>query len=487
VVVTTSPTSGTTVTVTWQPPADDGGNPIIGYSVTCVSSPGGVKVGPERFLGAATTGTGPGGFTGLSPLTTYKCSVVAFNNAGPSAPAVSAEFTTPLGATPPAAPGTPTFVEDPNDGTKATISWTAPTSDGGSPITAYDVTCTSVPGGAVVGPLTFPAPSTGPVALTGLTTYTTYQCTVTATNSAGTGAPSAPSTARTTTPGWLYVPAAAAGVNPSRIYKCPWPPTAIPFDATTTCFPQTDANMHYPTQAAFSGDSAFIAIDCSGSYGAPCMLGCALQANGDITGCTLTANGGPLSGVTAVGSTVYQVTTYNYVGVCTADPATHLLSCVNTALAQFFSTPSPENAAVRGSHMYVTEPSRGVLDCIVGAGSVITSCTQVTPSGDLHGTTGIVLWGNFALLTEAISNDVTMLDTTTTPYWTRVATLTPISGWSPYGVALINDDLYIAGDDGTVRKTALLSSSPYFVDDPPVTIASNFNSGSRDVLSLTFN
>lgn len=97
-------TKPTKATVTWKPPLSNGGDPIIGYSVTCTSVPGGVKVGPKIYTGASTTTTGVSGFTGLTPLTQYTCAVVAFNNYGPGTPGVSKEFGTVPTPRPPAPP-----------------------------------------------------------------------------------------------------------------------------------------------------------------------------------------------------------------------------------------------------------------------------------------------------------------------------------------------------------------------------------------------
>jgi uncharacterized protein (TIGR03437 family) len=82
-------------------------------------------------------------------------------------------------------PGTPTIGTATAGDTQATVSFTAPVSNGGATITGYTVTAN--PGGATG------TGATSPITVTGLTNGTAYTFTVTATNSAGTGSASAAS------------------------------------------------------------------------------------------------------------------------------------------------------------------------------------------------------------------------------------------------------------------------------------------------------
>jgi len=100
-----------------------------------------------------------------------------------------------------AAPSAPTnVVATPGNGTAA-VSWAAPSTDGGAPVTGYVVT--SLPGGVTCQSVG----STG-CTVTGLTNGASYQFTVTAINAVGTSAPSLPS----------------AGVIPSQPVVPPTPP-----------------------------------------------------------------------------------------------------------------------------------------------------------------------------------------------------------------------------------------------------------------------
>jgi hypothetical protein len=80
-------------------------------------------------------------------------------------------------------PGAPTIGTATAGDTQATVSFTAPAADGGSPISGYTVTCNP---GAVTA-----SGAASPITVTGLTNGTPYMCSVAATNSAGTGSASA--------------------------------------------------------------------------------------------------------------------------------------------------------------------------------------------------------------------------------------------------------------------------------------------------------
>lgn len=161
--------------VSWSAPAFNGGSAITGYTVT--PSADGTPCTTTTELTCTVTG--------LTNGTSYTFTVKATNAVGDSAASVASDPVIPI-----TVPDAPTSVTAVAASQSATVSWVAPTYDGGSPVTGYTVT--SAPGSRTCTTTTELT-----CAVTGLTNGTSYTFTVTATNAAGTSAASSASSSVT--------------------------------------------------------------------------------------------------------------------------------------------------------------------------------------------------------------------------------------------------------------------------------------------------
>ncbi len=171
-----------TQTITFTPNAtyNFGTTPTL----TASAAPSGLTVSFASTTTGVCTITSDGT---LTFLTTGTCSIdadQAGNGSFNAAATVSRSFTVAA-----VVPGAPTGVAASPGENQATVTFTAPTFNGGATISAYTATCTSSDGGAT-GAQTG---SAAPLLVAGLTNGKTYTCTVSATNSAGAGSASTPS------------------------------------------------------------------------------------------------------------------------------------------------------------------------------------------------------------------------------------------------------------------------------------------------------
>ncbi|WP_217592791.1 fibronectin type III domain-containing protein, partial [Cohnella sp. GbtcB17] len=183
-------------TVTFTAPSNDGGKPITGYKVTAWSN--GVEEKTVESAGTAAEGKITVAVTGLANGTAYTFTVKAVNVKGESSPSAPSNAVTPAAPDTSTVPDAPTGVSASAGDASATVTFTAPTNDGGKPITGYKVTAWS--NGAEEK--TFESEGTATdgkiaVAVTGLANGTTYTFTVKAVNVKGESSPSAPSNAVT--------------------------------------------------------------------------------------------------------------------------------------------------------------------------------------------------------------------------------------------------------------------------------------------------
>jgi fibronectin type 3 domain-containing protein len=188
------------VSLSWAAPSSNGGSPVTGYDIYRGTSPGAETATPIAANVSAT------GFTDTSAVngTTYYYTVAAVNAAGVS-PQSSEASATPQ-ATVPAAPSQ--LVASGGNGS-VVLSWAVPTTDGGSPITGYDVYRGTSPGGESATPLASNVVTNG-FTDTSAVNGTTYYYTVVAVNAVGLSPRSSEASATPSQP--ATVPSAPQGL-----------------------------------------------------------------------------------------------------------------------------------------------------------------------------------------------------------------------------------------------------------------------------------
>ena len=137
------------------------------------------------------------------------------------------------------------------------MTWIDPISDGGSPITSFDVLCTSG-GGIVVGPQTFPgtATSTGKNGFTGLLAGVPYTCTVAACDAVGQGPQSLASN--------VIVIAEEEARPPHSPLSSPPPPPPAQWSSSVTVGTGSAANDNFGLSVSVSADGTTAVVGASG-------------------------------------------------------------------------------------------------------------------------------------------------------------------------------------------------------------------------------
>lgn len=208
--------SSAQINLTWSAPTGNTGSAVTDYLVYYSSNSGSTW---ETFTASVSTSTSRN-ITGLTAATSYIFKVAAKNSVGYGPFSSSSSSYTTLSG--PQVPETPTAVSAGSATTSSlSVSWTAPSSDGGATITSYWLQKSSDNG---VTWETVTVTASSPQTVSGLTISTSYIFRVAAKNSIGYGPFSAPSTAVSTS-------ANAPAPEPERIY----PPSITSLSKLKVC------------------------------------------------------------------------------------------------------------------------------------------------------------------------------------------------------------------------------------------------------------
>jgi large repetitive protein len=324
----TATAGATSATVTWTAPASNG-SPITGYTVTPFLN--GVAQTPVAYDASTTTRT----LTGLTAGSSYTFTVAAVNAIGTGPASTQSTAVVPF-----TLPGAPTIGTAAAGDSAATVTWTAPASNGFSAITGYVVT--PYIAGVAQTPQTFSSTATTQT-VTGLTPGTSYTFRVAAVNAAGTGPASAASGAVTVNAG------------PSLTFAAP---------------PAGEAGVAYSDQLTETGGTGTLTWSVSSGTLPP--------------GLTLNSSTGLLSGTpTASGSYAFTVKVTDAFGA-SATQATTLTVVAAPSLAN--PAPPAGQAAVAYSDALAVNGGTGPFTWTVSGGSLPSGLSLNSAAGLISGT-----------------------------------------------------------------------------------------------------
>ena len=393
----TAVASDAAVTLSWTAPPTDGGSLVTSYQVE-QSANGGTTwtVAAATVNGLSTT------IGGLANGTTYRFRVTARNAAGLGT--VSAI----VSAIPAGFAGAPTALVATPGNAQASLSWTAPTSTGGSAIVGYRIERSTDAGATWTSVVANTGSAATTAIATGLTNGTSYLFRVTAINSGGAGIPSA---STVTTP--LTVPGAPASL------------VATGGDTSVTLLWTAPSSDGGSTVSSYS-------VEMSSNNGATWAV-----AAGSVGGLGVT-----IAGLTNGTSYKFRVSARNAAGLGTA-------SSVVTTMPTGVSTAPTALAAVAGDgqvSLSWTAPA-------TTGGSAITGYRiDTTSDGGVTWTIAIADTGSTATtrILTGLSNGTT--------YGFRIAALTSAGSGlpgasvaaTPYGAAATPTALIATPDNGQV-------------------------------------
>jgi hypothetical protein len=222
------------VALAWTAPSESGGSAVTGYRVERSTDNGSTWSTVVADTGSTSTSYT---VTGLTNGTSYAFRAAAVNAAGTGSTSATASVI------PRTTPGRPTGVASGDGDAQSSLTWTAPSSDGGAAITGYRVE-QSADGGTTWSTVVADSESTSTAyTVTGLTNGTGYAFRVSAINAAGTGSSSSTTTGSPVAPTTTTTAAPTTTTTAAPTTPTPVPTTSAPsVGTTTTTMPPTSTS-----------------------------------------------------------------------------------------------------------------------------------------------------------------------------------------------------------------------------------------------------
>ncbi|MBK8285168.1 MAG: hypothetical protein IPK97_09945 [Ahniella sp.] len=420
-VVAAAATGGVSVSFTG---GANGGLAISSYLARC---------GNQTATGAAS----PILVVGLPVGSAVTCTVTAFSDALSGIPSMPSNSVTPGEV-----PGAPIIGLVTAGNGQASVMFTAPASNGGSPITRYNATCGARSASALAAP----------ISVIGLTNGQSVQCVVTATNAIGTGPASA--TSNSVTPGlpgaFAYIPKVSAA-------------SVAVVDLATGSVAANIGVGSGNTGVAVSPDGARVYL-VSQNLGQVTVIN--TQSNAVVG--TIAVGPSPWSAVVAPDSAKVYVTNSGNSTVSVIDAATNTV----TGTIPVFNNPFGIAITPDGSRVYVTNGGSNAVSVIdTSTQAVVATLTAgMDPIGVAISPDGLR-----AYVTSQTQNNVTVFDTASHSVLGRI----PV-GNTAYGVVVGRDSrrVYVGNANGnsvsvidavsrTVIATVPVGSRPEGIDVSP--------------------
>jgi prepilin-type N-terminal cleavage/methylation domain-containing protein len=333
------------LSVAFVPGTDDGGSVVTSYEY---STDNGSTWSARTDEG--TTGS-PMIISGLNNGTTYEVKIRAVNAVG------SGTASEAFSATPVTTPGAPTGLTATRGNTQVSLSWTAPTDNGGSEIIDYVIEY-SANGGGDWAPFTDGISTATSATVTELVNGTTHTFRVAAVNAAGTGGWSSTETATpATTPGAPTITSITPGA--AQLSVAFTAPTSNGGASITTYEYSTDNGSTWRTRATGTTSSPLVITTISGAANTNLV-------NGTTYTVRIRAVNSVGSGTQSSSSSATPVTT-------PGTPTVTSTSSDTSSLTVSFSAPASNGgSAITGYTVTCTSSNGGTTRTGTGSGSPIT-------------------------------------------------------------------------------------------------------------------